>query len=805
MIDFEALNNKLLEAESVISSKYHFRFPDLNTEDIEAAEIMMCVLQSRVITEGICRFIVLQHHLVKDEKSIRTATLKVYVDDLLRPNLLIPKSIISNLSTIQGKSNLAVHFQTDGYLSTQDAYICLVSLEQVLTWFVKTYGATALAGKNWKISTDILNRSGKVPPKADGCVISREKEVKELRSILQEKKVAILHGNAGVGKTELAKDYMCAYQKKYAGSYYAENVEEIIDYVYNLPIGILDENEKNKEVVVEEKLEAIHSMGLVYLFVIDNYSGGADELKKLYPLDEDKYHLMVLVSDESDMMLDDTCYEVKCFMPEDSLKIFRHFCQEKYTDEDVYPLLKMLDYNPRAMKMSALFLDDNDLFTPESLMKGMKKNTSIKSILQNLYIILTEVSILGSDELLRILAECLSLIPYNGVSQERFFELFKGIKDLPYEEREIKDAWDKLVSAGWLSVDDRGCVLINPLISDTIFENTHPDMSSRYIVEFVFPILKPIKDIRDLYLPQVVALKPFVEHLTRRIEASVACDIDILNELREYYIAVYDVEKVDRLTERMENEFEQYTTNRSRNTVENAIFRLGISRFNLEDFENAHESFSRALDMLDLKMKQNMADIAKICAYEASSLATMGRGQDAIDCIKRSIAIREELRSLGNLEEAKKLWISYYNYAKVLLEIGKYLDADAQCNEALEKYAECYPNEYSKRQGTNFSSLLQLQGRICARLGKFEDAIDLLEEAKTIREKLKGENFFSTAQIYAYLMEVYDAAGKPGKALAYAEMYHDVLRLQYKSDDIKKKLEDVCGKIENYKEKMYDV
>ena len=83
MIDFETLNNNLSDVELIISSSYNFRFPDLTVADVSTSNIMISILQTRVITEGICRFIVLQEHLVKDEKSIRTATLKVYVDDLL--------------------------------------------------------------------------------------------------------------------------------------------------------------------------------------------------------------------------------------------------------------------------------------------------------------------------------------------------------------------------------------------------------------------------------------------------------------------------------------------------------------------------------------------------------------------------------------------------------------------------------------------------------------------------------------------------------------------------------------------------
>ena len=105
MIDYDLFNSNIAQVETIISSNYHFRFIDLSGDDIGNYDMMMSIVQARVITEGICRFIVLQEHLVKDERSLRAATLKAYVDDMLRLNLIVPKPIITYLTTIQKKSN----------------------------------------------------------------------------------------------------------------------------------------------------------------------------------------------------------------------------------------------------------------------------------------------------------------------------------------------------------------------------------------------------------------------------------------------------------------------------------------------------------------------------------------------------------------------------------------------------------------------------------------------------------------------------------------------------------------------------
>ena len=113
MIDYDLFNSNIAQVETIISSNYHFRFIDLSGDHIGNYDMMMSIVQARVITEGICRFIVLQEHLVKDERSLRAATLKVYVDDLLRPNLIVPKPIITYLTTIQEKSNFILEMIID--------------------------------------------------------------------------------------------------------------------------------------------------------------------------------------------------------------------------------------------------------------------------------------------------------------------------------------------------------------------------------------------------------------------------------------------------------------------------------------------------------------------------------------------------------------------------------------------------------------------------------------------------------------------------------------------------------------------
>ena len=803
MVEYDVLNINLKKVEHIIGSKYDFCFHNKNIDEITSTDIMINIIQARVISEGLCRFIVLKERLVKDEKNIRTATLKVYIDDLLRPSLIIPKPIITNISTIQGIGNLAAHFQVDGNLDYKEMIICLESLEYLLEWFTNKYSDEDISANKIKIATDSLNRSGVVPPKAEGCIISRATEVADLRCNLLSEKTVMIKGEAGVGKTELLKDYVSKYKKQYDGVYYAENVEDINDYIYDLPIGIIDEDKKNKEEIIREKLDIVHSMGLKYLFIIDNFTGQNESIKCILPNSEDSYHLLVIVSDEYKISDKIKCYEIDRFSEDDSAKIFYYFCKLPYETEIIQELLKSIYFNPRAIKMCAIFLNENEKYNIGDLIENMKKNSSIKGVMKNLYIVLTELSVLERDDNVKSIASCLSLIPYNGVLVKRFKELLYACIGNSEGNAVIDDVIDKFESSGWISLDDLGTISINPLLSDTIFEKTKPDMTSKRIVDFITPILNPVREIRELLISQVISMEPFVNHLTKRIECCEKCDLNILNDIREYYIATYDIQKIDILTEIMEREFSKYNKIKS-DTIENAIYREGISRFNLEDYNEAHKHFSRALKLLDEKKNNLAKDIAKISAYEATSLAALGQKEEAIKNAKQSINIRKELASQGDIISKESLWISVYNYSKVLFELNMCEDAYEQIEKAIVMYTKYHEEQYKNCTSVNVSSLLQLKGRILAGLGRNNEAIELLERAKNIRIKLKGEYYFSTAQIYSYLMDVYCKCKNYKIALYYAEMYNSVLDTQYKTEDIRKKIDSVKKCISYCKERLND-
>lgn len=140
--DYSKLNNSLDKMERIMGiTEKRMSFDAVIVE----CDPDYAVIKARKIVEGICRYLVLTNRLIKDDNSIRNATLEVYLKQFLRNREdLFPKNIIINIETIQKYGNYGGHFQTGSVISAQDVSICLSTLGVILDWFNTEYDPEAM-------------------------------------------------------------------------------------------------------------------------------------------------------------------------------------------------------------------------------------------------------------------------------------------------------------------------------------------------------------------------------------------------------------------------------------------------------------------------------------------------------------------------------------------------------------------------------------------------------------------------------------------------------------------------------------
>lgn len=141
----EELNKKLEKMEEIIGTTGKNLSFDSVIVDYDHD---YAVIKARKIAEGICRYVVVENRLIKDNNSIRNATLEVYLKQFMRSREdLFPRGIIINIETIQKYGNYGGHFQTGEEISENDVDICLSALITILNWFNDEYDKSAIEKK----------------------------------------------------------------------------------------------------------------------------------------------------------------------------------------------------------------------------------------------------------------------------------------------------------------------------------------------------------------------------------------------------------------------------------------------------------------------------------------------------------------------------------------------------------------------------------------------------------------------------------------------------------------------------------
>lgn len=134
---YKDLNDKLEKMESIMHITNKNLYFDKEIIDCDPD---YAVIKARKIAEGICKYLVVENRLIKDDHSIRNATLEVYLQKFLRERKdLFPKDIIIQIETIQKYGNLGGHYQEGDPVTQEGVEICLKSLSCLLNWFNREY------------------------------------------------------------------------------------------------------------------------------------------------------------------------------------------------------------------------------------------------------------------------------------------------------------------------------------------------------------------------------------------------------------------------------------------------------------------------------------------------------------------------------------------------------------------------------------------------------------------------------------------------------------------------------------------
>ena len=126
----------LNKTRKIIDSDCSFELPII-TEGSSEDVLLLTAAKIRIITEGICRYIILSADMTPGKK----ATFHEYIGII---NTLIERTpelkvMSTYLTTIQNNTNYALHYQIVGNIRLENIRQCISSLHEIAKWFVSNY------------------------------------------------------------------------------------------------------------------------------------------------------------------------------------------------------------------------------------------------------------------------------------------------------------------------------------------------------------------------------------------------------------------------------------------------------------------------------------------------------------------------------------------------------------------------------------------------------------------------------------------------------------------------------------------
>jgi len=196
---------------------------------------------------------------------------------------------------------------------------------------------------------------------------------------------------------------------------------------------------------------------------------------------------------------------------------------------------------------------------------------------------------------------------------------------------------------------------------------------------------------------------------------------------------------------------------------------IGLIYSDLGNYDLALQYFKKRIELPGLEISLESISITK--ANIASIYITQGKYDEAFKLVKEAHEGFEKLGSKKNL-------------SNTVQTIGEIYEKKNDLKNALLYYSRAKKLKEETRESFGISSCLLSLGRTQRRLGHYPPAIDCLEEAITLSQKINNTNITMDANFE--LSTVYQEMGDYPKALEYYKKYKETNDLIFTEDNARK-------------------
>ncbi len=553
--------------------------------------------------------------------------------------------------------------------------------------------------------------------------IGRENDIEDIKEKAKTKKVVLMNGMGGIGKTEICRHLFW---------YYCDNAVDGVEYIGwinyhdNLKNSLLGNfkgvEEKDSTKYIQAVKSRIDELGNKLLLFVDNANDISDrEAAELSGL-----ACRIIMTSRKNRITSFHPFEVKKLPPEKCLEIYQKYSKDNSREsvEYIEKILILADYHTQTVELLAKTQKSSDL-TAEELHKmlidngfslagisekvdGRHGNDVTNEIFIEHLAKIFDITTITPDEKLLEALRLFSLHAPNEPIRKRVLKNWFSLDNL--------NPVNELIAKGWLKEDENNEISIHPVISEVV--------RYKYPAEFEFA--------QEL-------VNKIIDELKYSIEKGSG--ISVWNKLITHSVAVAKSFN--------KSEHKDYAT---------LLNNIGIVYNKICDYNKALEFYEKALNIV-----KNI--LGELHPYTATSYNNIGSVYDKIGDYNKALEFYEKALNV----KIKLLGTEHPSTATSYNNIGGVYDSMGNYNKALEFYEKALNirekvlGELHPYTATSYNNI----GSTYYSMGDYNKALEYINKTKDIFEKVLGEKHPNTKIIYGNLAAIYIEIGDEKKAREY--------------------------------------
>ncbi len=577
--------------------------------------------------------------------------------------------------------------------------------------------------------------------------IGREEELKEIKKIFEVSNVVILHGQGGIGKTSLAKNFFFKYKDMYANSYIISAANGIKEAIAKLVFENVYQGSKNVDERYQENLRQLKKISDKTIIILDNVDCGIDkdEINNLLNM-----HCRFIITSRPTFDDEKIVKEIGPMKDEDLIKlIYMNFPDiEKYNKNSKSDfkknLLNLIEYTGRhtlTIEMAAAIMNsDRDitldiiceelLNTTQSCMT--EHTTKDRTIFEHLSTLYNLIDLTSKEKLV---LDALTLIsPQRGIKRTDIK------KALCLEDNNLINKLIQQTMIYYSNDDD--LVVLHPLLAEVIFKMDCKNMRLKRFINLLKNILdkKTISSIADVHI-KIDLLEFIVEkrkYLLIHSYKGKKILVNFILELSKLCLSTCEVSKTEKYASLL---LHDRHIKKNKSLLENIYLNLGEAYYIHGKYKDALNYFLMVWDTHkneDINKVELAMNIGKV--YLRS-----GKFSYSKVFLTQSLEILNKIPAQQSLNQIHRL--INVCLGNLYVEMGNYPLA----NKHLQSAVTLTNGEDEKSQLTLAIAYKHL-GICSMKLGQYSKAISELQTSCNIYQKIYcGEIYTEFGSLYVNL------------------------------------------------------